>query len=197
PMTSGAVSIDKRDARKQLGIKAEKVILFFGYIRKYKGLHVLLDAMNTLKSSGIHLLAVGECYDDEQQYRDKIEAMQLQDSVSLHTDYIPNDKVGLYFSAADLVILPYLSATQSGITQIAYNFDRPVIATAVGGLAEVVLDNATGFIVPPNNAVALAQSIMRFYEEKKEEAFTANVRQEKKKYTWEAMVRVIEEMVGR
>lgn len=188
--------IEKRGARERLGITANRVILFFGYIRKYKGLHVLLDAMSLLKGADIHLMAVGECYDDEQVYHEQVNALHLKDSVTLITDYVPNDRVGLYFSATDAVVLPYLSATQSGIAQIAYNFDRPVIASRVGGLAEVVVDGKTGLLLPPGDVPALAQTIRRFFEEGNEEDFRNNVRDEKKKYTWEAMARAIEELAS-
>ena len=189
--------IEKQKARQLLGVTAKRVLLFFGYIRKYKGLHVLLDAMGMLKTSGnIHLFAVGECYDDEQIYRNQIAALKIGDMVTLHTDYVPNDRVGLYFSAADAVILPYLSATQSGIAQIAYNFDRPVIATRVGGLAEVVIDGETGLLVPRDDPRALANGIKRFYEEGDPAKFENNVQREKKKYTWEVMASTIENLVS-
>jgi glycosyltransferase involved in cell wall biosynthesis len=188
--------IAKEEARTRLDISATRVILFFGYIRKYKGLHVLLEAMKLLNDTGVHLLAVGECYDDEQAYRNQIAALQIQDRVTLLTDYVPNDQVGVYFSAADVVILPYLSATQSGIAQIAYNFDKPVIATTVGGLAEVVIDGETGYLIPPDDSPALAQSIKKFFEEEKADRFNRNVEREKKRYTWEAMVKAIEELVS-
>ena len=189
--------IDKEEARKQLGILSPRVILFFGYIRRYKGLHVLLDAMKELKNSGdIHLLAVGECYDDEQSYRSRINELHLQQCVTLHTDYVPNDRVRLYFSAADVVILPYLSATQSGIAQIAYNFDKPVIATRVGGLGEVVIDGETGFLVPPDNAHTLADTIERFFTTDAAMRFVPNIQREKKKYTWESLAAAIEEIAS-
>jgi glycosyltransferase involved in cell wall biosynthesis len=189
-------AIVKQDARKALDIHAQNVVLFFGYIRAYKGLHVLLNAMARLVGTlDVHLLVVGEFYDDEQKYRKQIAALNLEKHVTLYSDYIPNNKVHLYFSAADVVVLPYLSATQSGITQIAYNFDKPVIATDVGGLSEVVLDGVTGFIVPPNDAERLAQSIRRYYDEKKENTFVADVRKEKQKYSWDNLVRSIEELV--
>ena len=189
-------AIQKQDARKTLGVRAENVVLFFGYIRAYKGLHVLLDAMAKLVGkSDVHLLVVGEFYDDEQKYRKQIAQLHLEQHVTLYSDYVPNDKVHLYFSAADVVVLPYISATQSGITQIGYNFDKPVIATNVGGLSEVVLDGVTGFIVPPNDAESLAQSIRRYYDEKKENAFVAGVRKEKQKYSRDNLVHSIEELV--
>ncbi|MBI3786666.1 MAG: glycosyltransferase, partial [Ignavibacteriales bacterium] len=107
-----------------------------------------------------------------------------------------NDKVGIYFSACDVVVLPYISATQSGIVQIAYQFDKPVIATNVGGLAEVVLDGKTGYIVPPEQPQALASAVIQFYEERRETEFVSNVKAEKKKYSWEALVIGIEELVN-
>jgi glycosyltransferase involved in cell wall biosynthesis len=129
-----------------------------------------------------------------QSYREQIRTLGLEDAVTLQADYVPNERVGEYFSAADLVVLPYLSATQSGIAQIAYNFDRPVIATNVGGLAEVVLDGRTGYIVPPEDPDALAHAIARFYSEQREQEFTTHVREEKRKYTWENLVGAIEEL---
>jgi glycosyltransferase involved in cell wall biosynthesis len=189
-------AISKEEARKSLGLRAERVLLFFGYIRRYKGLQVLIDAMAKLAGGfDVHLMVVGEFYDDDRKYRKQIADLQLDRRVTLYSDYVPNDKVHLYFSAADVVVLPYISATQSGIAQIAYNFDKPVIATNVGGLSEVVLDGLTGFIVPPNDTEGLAQSIRRYYDEKKEDIFIANVRKEKKKYSWENLVRTIEELV--
>jgi glycosyltransferase involved in cell wall biosynthesis len=190
----GAAS-DKDSARAALGLSDERIVLFFGYVRRYKGLHVLLDAMPHLLSHfPVRLLVVGEFYDNEQAYREQIRTLGLEHAVTLHSDYVPNERVGAYFSAADVVVLPYLSATQSGIAQIAYNFDRPVIATDVGGLAEVVLDGRTGYIVPPGDPEALAEAIARFYREHREQEFAVQVREEKRKYTWENLVAAIQEL---
>lgn len=185
-------SLDKIQARKILNINSERVILFFGYIRQYKGLMVLLDAMS--KISDLTLLVVGEFYDDENKYRNRVKELKIENYVQFVSDYVPNDKVSIYFSAADVVVLPYLSATQSGITQIAYNFDKPVIATEVGGLAEVVIDGKTGFIVPPNEPQKLADAISNYYSEKKEKEFSENVKIEKKKYSWDNFVKTIEDI---
>lgn len=190
--------MDKLRAREALDLKAERLLLFFGYVRPYKGLHVLLDALAAVRTRvDVQLMVVGEFYDDERKYRTQIARLGLESSVHLNADYVSNDRVGLYFSAADAVVLPYLSATQSGIAQIAYNFDRPVIATDVGGLGEVVADGRTGFLVPPNDPAALAAAIRRFYVERREAEFAAHAREEKKKYTWEAMARAIEELAAR
>jgi glycosyltransferase involved in cell wall biosynthesis len=173
------------------------VILFFGYVRRYKGLHILLDAMPAiLKDVNVRLLVVGEFYDDEQKYRQQIEEKQIADHVQVHSDYVPNDEVSRYFSAADVVVLPYVSATQSGIVQIAYQFDKPVIATDVGGLAEVILHERTGFIVKPESPAEVANAVLRFYQEGREQEFVLNVNAEKKKYSWENMVQAIERLTA-
>ena len=148
-----------------------------------------------MKSLKVKLLVVGEFYDDEQKYRQQITDKSLQNDVAVHSDYVPNEQVSLYFSAADVVVLPYVSATQSGIVQIAYQFDRPVIATDVGGLAEVVLNNRTGFIVKPEAPQEVADAVVRFYEGKREDEFVKNVREEKKKYSWDNLVQAIEHLV--
>jgi glycosyltransferase involved in cell wall biosynthesis len=189
-------SIDRNQARKQLGMTADRICLFFGFIRKYKGLEVLLDAMALLKDTDIHLLVVGECYGDERSYDNQVRVLGIERSVTLHIEYVPQDQVGLYFSAADVVILPYLSATQSGIAQIAYNFNKPVIATRVGGLAEIVVDGKTGILIPPGDKHALADSMRRFFERENTESYVNNVREEKRKYTWEAMAGAVEELAS-
>ena len=190
-------AIPKSEARATLGLKDERVILFFGYVRRYKGLHILLDAMpGILKTLRVRLLVVGEFYDDEKKYRQQIEANQLESDVAVYSSYVPNEEVGRYFSAADVVVLPYVSATQSGIVQIAYQFDKPVIATDVGGLSEVVLNNRTGYIVKPESPEDVAGAVARFYQEGREEEFVRNIREEKKKYSWENLVHAIETLAG-
>jgi D-inositol-3-phosphate glycosyltransferase len=187
----------KADARKALGITTPHVLLFFGYIRKYKGLHVLLDAIHKLPASfPLHTLVVGEFYDDETKYREQVTRLGLADRVTIVSDYVPNDKVREYFSAADAVVLPYLSATQSGIAQIAYNFDLPVIATDVGGLAEVVRHEVTGLIAPPDNPEALAATIQRYMTENLADRYRPAVHAEKSRYTWENLVAAIEDLAG-
>lgn len=187
--------IPKKEARERLKINDEKVILFFGYVRAYKGLHTMIDAMKEVKKSlRVKLLVVGEFYDDEEKYRWHISDAQVRDVIDVVSDYVPNEKVGEYFSAADAVILPYLSATQSGIAQIAYNFDKPVIATNVGGLAEVVVDGVSGLIVPPNDPLILAGAIGKFYSENLESKLSAGAAREKKKYSWDRMVEAIEQL---
>jgi len=191
--------LTKAAARHELGLTAKNVILYFGYVRRYKGVMVLLEAMQHLKEWQAEigetlLLVVGEFYDDEQKYRQRSRELNLDSCVCFVADYVPNEHVARYFCAADVVVLPYLSATQSGVAQIAYNFDKPVIATNVGGLAEVVVHEKTGFLVPPNEPLALAETIRRFYHENRENEFSANVKIVKRQYSWERVVEAIEEL---
>jgi len=175
----------------------EKVILFFGYIRKYKGLNYLIDAIpEILKKLNLKLLVVGEFYEDEKKYLEQIGNLKLVDSVKVVSDFVPDDRVKYFFSACDVVVLPYINATQSGITQIAYYYDKPVIATNVGGLSETVINNQTGFIIEPESSKTIAEAVVKFYEQNLEEKLSANVREEKKKYSWEGFVSSLENLLN-
>ncbi len=184
----------KEKAKNILQTSEEKIILYFGYIRHYKGLSVLLEALKYLND--VNLLIVGEFYDPKTKYEKLIKEFDIGSRVKIVADYVPNEDVPVYFSAADAVVLPYISATQSGIAQIAYNFDKPVIATDVVGLREVIIDGKTGYIVPVNNAEKLAAAIKKFYEEQKEKEFSENVKVEKQKYSWDFFVTNIEKLVS-
>ena len=188
-------AVPQGEARSRLGISARHVLLFFGYIRKYKGLDVLLDALALLAGRlEVALLVVGEFYDDERHYRERIRVLDIGKSVTVRADYVPNDDVKYYFSAADAVVLPYTSATQSGIAQIAYNFDLPVIASAIGGLPEVVRDGETGLLVPPGDPAALADTIVRCFTSVDTARLRRNVREERKLYSWENLVSALERL---
>lgn len=179
-----------------IDVTNEKVILFFGYIRKYKGLNYLIDAMpEILKKINLKLLVVGEFYDDENKYIEQIKNLNLKENIKVISDFVPDTNVRYFFSASDVVVLPYADATQSGIIQIAYYYDKPVIATDVGGLAEVVKNNETGFIIEPKNSKAVAEAVVKFYGEDLEGRFSANAKEEKKKFTWEEFTSKISEMV--
>ncbi len=184
-------------ARTRLGLDpAEKVLLFFGYVRAYKGLSCLLEALPLVqKRWPVKLLVAGEFYDDKEKYVSQIHQLGLRDAVAIFDDYIPNEEVGLYFAAANVVVLPYISATQSGIVQIAYNYNKPVITTDVGGLPEAVAQEVTGLVVPAQDAAALAQAIIRYFEENKEPKFSENIQHQKKQYSWERLARAIEELM--
>lgn len=195
--------VSKNEAKSFLKEKYEidtaddKVILFFGYIRKYKGLKYLIEAMpSILKKQKIKLLIVGEFYEDESETRKQISDLKLNDNVYVVSDYIPNENVKYFFCASDILVLPYIDATQSGITQIAVFYDKPVIATDTGGLSETVLNNRTGFIIKPKSPEAIAQAVIRYYEENLEQKFSGNVNEEKKKYSWEVFVENIEKLIA-
>ena len=178
--------IDKKEARKFLNLPEDgKLILFFGFIRDYKGLDILLEAMKILNAElNIKLIVAGEYYSNEEKYRRIINALGIQNQLYLFTDFIPTSKVKFYFSACDAVILPYRNATQSGIVQIAMNFHKPVIATNVGGIPEVISDNSTGFIVKNESPQDLAKAIKNFYKDNKEDQFISNIIKETTKYSW-------------
>ncbi len=185
----------RQQAREHFNLKPnDKVILFFGYVRKYKGLHYVIQAMPGVRDQmNIKLLIAGEFYDDRKKYLEQIEQLNLQDSVFVFDDYIPNEQVGLYFNAADIVVLPYTSATQSGIIQISYNYDKPVITTNVGGLPEVVKEGKTGFIVPAEDVDSLTAAIIGFFKIKNKVTFTNNIKKYKKQFSWDRMASEIEQ----
>ncbi len=188
--------LTKPEAQKILGINSgAKYILFFGFIRDYKGLDLLLMAMADprIRKMGIRLLVAGEFYTDSKKYLDIIEKEKLGEQVILATDFIPDHEVTQYFSAADLVVQPYKDATQSGVTQIAYHFNKPMITTDVGGLAEIVPDDKVGYVVNPE-VKSIADAILRFYEENKEKAFIEGVKEEKAKYSWDNMLKTIDKL---
>ena len=180
----------------KLNIQKEKIILFFGFIRKYKGLIYLLDAMpDILKENNVKLIIAGEFYDDEKPYKEKIKELNLENNVILLSDFMPDEKVKYFFSACDVLVLPYTDATQSGIVQIAYYYDKPVIVTDVGGLSEVVIDNKTGIVIKPQSSNEITIAINKFYKENLEEKFSDNIKEEKKKYLWETFTNNILELV--
>jgi len=187
---------DPEVARKALGIGG-RVLLFFGFIRRYKGLHVLIEAMPKIldRLPDATLLIAGEFYDAKEPYLRRIEELGISDSVVVVDGFIANERVASYFSAADLLVLPYLSATQSGITQIAYVFGTPVVATNVGGLPEVVRDGVTGYLVEPESPDALAGAVIKYFTEADRDAFKKAMAEEKKRFGWENFVEAVENLV--
>ncbi|HEY4965678.1 MAG TPA: glycosyltransferase [Puia sp.] len=169
----------------------EKIILFFGFIRKYKGLDILLRAMTEpgIREAGIRLMVAGEYYEDRTLYQQLIRELQIEDLLILNTDFIPDTEVKFYVCAADAVIQPYRNATQSGVTPLAYHFEKPMIASNVGGFAEQVLHEETGLVTDPTPA-SLAAAILRFYE-LGVEYFIPHLRSEKKKYSWKNLVNTL------
>ena len=180
--------ITKMEARTQLGLpQQDKIILFFGYIRKYKGLDLLIQAManETIKNLGIQLIIVGEFYEDASTYHDLVNALGLQNRISFYSNYIPDGEVKNYVCSADFIIQPYRNATQSGVTPLAYHFEKPMLVTNVGGLADTVPNLKTGIVVAPTTE-AIAKGIETLYE-LGENNFIPNIKEEKKKYSWAQM----------
>lgn len=188
--------IRKADAIKKLGLEInEHYVLFFGFIRDYKGLDLLLEAFADKRFAVPHLklIIAGEFYSDPKPYLDLIQKLKLKDRVILRTDFIPDDMVRYYFCAADVVAQPYKHATQSGVTQICYHFNRPMLVTNVGGLPEIVPHNKVGYIAEPN-VDSIAFYLHKFFTEHKEYAFRDNIKKEKEKYLWSKMLEAVKKV---
>lgn len=195
----------KAQARDKLGLDFnERVLLFFGFVRPYKGLRHLIHAMPEIKKSleNVRLLIVGEfgSIEDKEDYVRQIKDLaasnpELESAIVIKDGYTPDREVEKYFAACDMVVLPYESATQSGIVQIAYGFGKPVTVTNVGGLPDVVDNGRTGYVVPPQDAKALAEVIVRYFVEDKEKEFAKNIAAEAYRFSWERMGEVVEKWI--
>jgi D-inositol-3-phosphate glycosyltransferase len=170
-----------------------RYLLFFGFIRDYKGLDLLLEAMADvrLRQMDVKLIVAGEYYGNREFYENLIRELGLEDRVVLKTEYIPSEKVKYYFAAADLVAQPYKSATQSGISQMAYHFEKPMLVTNVGGLSEIVPDGEAGYVVPVD-AGAIANAITDFFQNGKAASFAEGVAEGKRRFSWTSMVAGLE-----
>ncbi len=187
--------LSKQAAREKLNLpEKEKIILFFGFIRKYKGLDLLLEAMNDsrIRKAGIKLLVAGEFYDSRTEYDAIIDRLDLSSQLILRTDFIADSEVRYYLSAVDFVIQPYKNATQSGVTPLAYHFEKPMLVTNVGGLPDLVPDGKVGVITEPDPE-SIASGILRLYE-LGENFFLPHLREEKKKYSWQKLADTIVEL---
>ncbi len=181
------------EALKYLDLSEEyRYILFFGLIRDYKGLDILLEAFadEKLKNEKIKLIIAGEFYSSSDKYLELIEKLNLKDRVVLHSQFVPDAEVTYFFSASDLVVQPYKTATQSGVTQIAYHFEKPMIVTNVGGLPEIVPDGECGYVVDVDSK-KIADAIYDFFKNEKQSYFLSRIKQEKKKYEWSRMTQTI------
>ncbi|MFC2171643.1 glycosyltransferase [Acidobacteriota bacterium] len=185
--------VEKEEARKALGVDGH-VLLFFGFIRRYKGLLNLLRAMPaiTAELDNVALLIAGEFWEDKETYLEIIKDLNLQEKIKIVDRYVANEEVGSFFSAADLVVLPYISATGSAVVQLSYAFSKPVVASSAGALAEVVTDGETGYLVEPGNPEAIARAVIRFFKEKRSSVFAANIANGLDKFSWERLVETIE-----
>ncbi|MBC8510541.1 MAG: glycosyltransferase [Cryomorphaceae bacterium] len=189
--------IPKAKALENLGLNSEdKHLLFFGFVRKYKGLDLMLKAMgdSRIKAMGIKLIIAGEFYDDKTEYTDLIADLGIAKNIIMKSDFIPANKVKDYFCSADMITQTYRTATQSGVTQIAYSFDRPMLVTDVGGLAEIVPHNKVGYVTS-QNPTEIADAIIDFYTNNKEEEFSDNTSLEKKRFSWKFFIEGLDELM--
>ena len=179
----------KEEACKALGLDPKKnYMLFFGLVRAYKGLDLLLDAFAQIKDQlpSLQLIIAGEFYEDEEKYRAQIASNGLDERVILRNEFIPDADLRKYFGAADLIVQPYKSATQSGVTQVAFHFEKPMLVTNVGGLGEIVHDHQMGYACAPT-ADAIAEDVLDYFTNNRQAAYTAYLQKEKNKYAWPKM----------
>jgi D-inositol-3-phosphate glycosyltransferase len=192
-------AVDRITAIEKLGLDPEfGYILFFGFIRRYKGLDLLIRAFadERIRSAGLRLVVAGEFYEDDSWYRDLISTNNLEDRVIFFDRFINDDEVRYFFSMAELIIQPYRDATQSGVTQIAYHFEKPMIVTDVGGLREIVTDGKCGYVVKPDPA-DIADAIADFFNNNRKDVFTLNIKEEKMKFSWSRMTASLTEVYNK
>lgn len=189
-------AVPQTEARQKLNLPQDKtILLFFGFIRDYKGLDLLMRAYAKTTNNELLLVVAGEFYNNGAQYSELEKELHLEGTIEWRTDFIPDDEVRYYFSAADLIVQPYKTATQSGVTQIAYHFEKPMLVTNVGGLAEIVPNGKVGYVCEVNED-SVAQAITHFANmdtQQREKQFNANIQAQKQKYAWSAMTAKIYE----
>ncbi|MCE5346118.1 MAG: glycosyltransferase [Bacteroidales bacterium] len=170
-------------------------LLFFGFIRAYKGLDLLIDAFSDkrLRGRNLKLIIAGEFYEDDTPYRELVRKNNLENEIVIYDHFIKDNEVTLFFSIADLVVQPYRTATQSGVTQIAFHFEKPMLVTDVGGLREIVADGKCGYVVKPEPK-SITEAISDFFDNNRKEAFTEGIKQEKEKFSWSKMTKSILEV---
>lgn len=181
----------REEALSYLDLDPEfEYLLFFGFIRDYKGLDLLLESLvvNGVKDHKLKLIVAGEFYGNQEKYENLIDDLDLRDRVILKSDFIPDEEVKYYFAAADLLVQPYKTATQSGIAQIAYHFELPMVVTNVGGLPEIVIDGQSGYVVEPEPG-SIAKAIKQFFNENKAAEFTKGTVEIKKRFSWENLAK--------
>ena len=191
--------IDKSVAKKNLELNInDKYLLFFGFVRKYKGLDLMLHAMSDqrIKDLGVKLIVAGEFYDNIDFYLDLINQLDIDSNIILKSDFIDERDVKNYFCASDMITQTYRTATQSGVTQIAYHFERPMLVTDVGGLAEIVPHKKVGYVTTQEPKI-IADAIVDFYTNNRELDFEKNTKTEKLKFSWQNLIHTIEDLVSK
>ena len=191
--------VSKSEAVKVLKLDPDiSYLLFFGFIRAYKGLDTLIDAFSDpkLRNRKIKLIVAGEFYEDDKPYKEQIKKYKLENEILFFDYFIKDSEVPLYFGAADIVVQPYKTATQSGVTQIAYYFEKPMLVTDVGGLREIIPDGKCGYVVKPEPGY-ITDAIIDFFENHRKEQFEGGVKEEKGKFSWEKMTGAIIEVYNK
>lgn len=188
-------TLTRDEARAQLGLTAPLQILFFGYVRRYKGLDILLEALADIDLE-FELTVAGECYEDAEVYRRQIESLGLSNRVQFLDRYVSNEEVPVLFRATDVCVLPYRHATQSGIVQVAYALDTPVIVSRVGGIPEVVEDGVSGLLVPAEDSGALRSAVRRYFREQLRDALVAGVQKKRSELGWNRIVDALQALVS-
>ena len=190
--------IDIKKTKEELGFSKDSIVLlFFGYVRKYKGLDILIEAFPNILTEipEARLLIVGEFYDKPDSYLDQIKKLGIEDRIKVVNEFVPNEEVAKYYKVSDVVILPYRSATQSGILNVAYGFNKPVIVADVGGLAEFVDEGTTGFVVKPDSPDAIVEGVKKFINVKSEVDFDNNINELNKKNRFNQLPEVIQKII--
>jgi glycosyltransferase involved in cell wall biosynthesis len=190
--------INIEEEKKKLGFDTnDKILLFFGYVRKYKGLDILIKAMLELIKSdkNVKLLIVGEFYDAPDSYLNLIKELKIESEVKVINRFVKNEEVGTFYKISDLVILPYRSATQSAVLNVSYSFGKPVVAAKVGGLSEFIDDEKTGILVEPESPVALAEGIIKFFFLKEKTDFTSNIKKRLETSLFYKMPEIFEQII--
>lgn len=185
--------VERKDAIKKLNlVEDERYMLFFGFIRDYKGLEILMKAFadERFKNTNVKLIVAGEFYNNSEKYFALEEALSLKGKIHWFNDFVPDSDVKYFFSVADIVVQPYITATQSGVTQIGYHFEKPMLVTNVGGLAEIIPNGKVGYVTEPNEK-EIADALIDFFENKTNDFFYKNILLEKEKYTWQRMTDAI------
>ena len=185
--------VDREEALSELGLDTNnRYMLFFGLIRDYKGLDIMLKAYadSRLRKMGVKLIVAGEFYNNAEKYFELEKELGLEGEVIWHREFVPDSKVRYYFGAADIIVQPYKSATQSGVTQIAYHFEKPMIVTNVGGLAEIVPNGKAGYVVEPDEK-EIADAIVDFFGNNRQDEFKEGLLFEKRKYAWSNMTKSV------
>jgi glycosyltransferase involved in cell wall biosynthesis len=190
--------LDRLEAERRLGIRhGKKNILFFGLIREYKGLDILLEAFKLLPEDDYQLIIAGEPYGSFDKYQKIIDTIPQNDRICMSLRYIKDSEVTDYFSAADIAVLPYRSATQSGISSVAYHFEIPMIVTDVGGLKETIGDRGTGLVASEGTPDAIRDEILKYFEDPSiRQNCIASIRLEKERLSWKTFARRLEEFIG-